>query len=321
MKLTAGEHRLSGTIVRLYEGLPASYGGPNPSKRPAASAARVQAAAGRDAREDREAREDFEKRQAESGAGQRRAGRAARGAGAVRAGARRRRAASLRAGLRCGASRGRARPTCGADDPDAARAPRLPAAVTAADVDPLVGLVARPQARGESFEDGLALALQALLVSPDFLFRIERGRAAGGGRRPAACSPTTSSPRGCRTSSGSACPTTTLLDARPTRASSREPDGARGAGAAHAARTTRRAALVEAFAGQWLQFRALESVAPDRERFPDFDDGPAARDAPRDASSVPGSLLREDRSLLDLLDARYTLRQRAAGAALRHRRA
>ena len=37
-------------------------------------------------------------------------------------------------------------------------------------------------------------------------------------------------------------------------------------------RDPKSAALVEDFAGQWLQFRALESVAPDRERFPDFDD-------------------------------------------------
>src|SRR5262249_15012242 len=32
--LPAGEHRLAGAIVRLYEGLPASYGGPSPSRRP-----------------------------------------------------------------------------------------------------------------------------------------------------------------------------------------------------------------------------------------------------------------------------------------------
>ena len=32
--MTAGEHRLSGTIVRLFEGLPRELRGPNPSKRP-----------------------------------------------------------------------------------------------------------------------------------------------------------------------------------------------------------------------------------------------------------------------------------------------
>ena len=32
--IPAGDHWLAASIVRLYEGLPASYGGPNPSKRP-----------------------------------------------------------------------------------------------------------------------------------------------------------------------------------------------------------------------------------------------------------------------------------------------
>ena len=31
-------------------------------------------------------------------------------------------------------------------------------------------------------------------------------------------------------------------------------------------------ALAENFGGQWLQFRALESVTRDRDRFPDFED-------------------------------------------------
>jgi hypothetical protein len=65
------------------------------------------------------------------------------------------------------------------------------------------------------------------------------------------------------------------------------------------------AALVEAFAGQWLQFRGLEGVAPDKERFPDFDSGLrlAMR---RETELVVESLVREDRSLLDLLGARHT---------------
>jgi hypothetical protein len=70
-------------------------------------------------------------------------------------------------------------------------------------------------------------------------------------------------------------------------------------------RDERAAALVEAFAGQWLQFRALESVAPDRERFPDFDSGLrlAMR---RETELLFLNLLREDRSLLELIDARYS---------------
>ena len=33
-RMTPGEHAIAGSIVGLYEGLPVSYGGPNPSKRP-----------------------------------------------------------------------------------------------------------------------------------------------------------------------------------------------------------------------------------------------------------------------------------------------
>jgi hypothetical protein len=70
-------------------------------------------------------------------------------------------------------------------------------------------------------------------------------------------------------------------------------------------RDPKASALVEAFGGQWLQFRGLESVSPDRDRFPDFDSG--LRMAMRKETELFfTSLLREDRSLLDLLDARYT---------------
>ncbi len=55
LRVTAGEHRLSGTIVRLYEGLPAVLRRPEPVEAAGPAAARVQAAAGRYARGDREA--------------------------------------------------------------------------------------------------------------------------------------------------------------------------------------------------------------------------------------------------------------------------
>src|SRR5262249_35858923 len=62
-------------------------------------------------------------------------------------------------------------------------------------------------------------------------------------------------------------------------------------------------ALVEAFGGQWLQFRALESVNPDRDRFPDFDNN--LRLAMRRETEVFfDSVVREDRSVLDLIDGK-----------------
>ena len=52
----------------------------------------------------------------------------------------------------------------------------------------------------------------------------------------------------------------------------RKPAVLDGAGSADAEETQEPSALVENFAGQWLEIRRLESVQPDRDRFPDFDD-------------------------------------------------
>jgi hypothetical protein len=64
-------------------------------------------------------------------------------------------------------------------------------------------------------------------------------------------------------------------------------------------------ALVSNFAGQWLYLRNMEKVVPDPEAFPEFDEN--LRDAMRQETTLFfGSMLREDRSVLDLLDADYT---------------
>ena len=63
--------------------------------------------------------------------------------------------------------------------------------------------------------------------------------------------------------------------------------------------------LVEEFGGQWLQVRALESAAPDKERFPGFDDY-LRFSMRRETELFFASIIREDRSILDFLDAPYT---------------
>jgi len=65
-------------------------------------------------------------------------------------------------------------------------------------------------------------------------------------------------------------------------------------------------ALVGNFAGQWLQLRNLESkVAPDLLMFPDFDDN-TRRAFRRETEMLFGHILRENRSVLELLNADYT---------------
>jgi hypothetical protein len=63
--------------------------------------------------------------------------------------------------------------------------------------------------------------------------------------------------------------------------------------------------LQKSFAGQWLETRRLDEVAPDPQRFPVFD--AELRTAMREETELFfASLLREDRSLLDLLRADYS---------------
>ncbi|MEO8259087.1 MAG: DUF1592 domain-containing protein [Acidobacteriota bacterium] len=63
--------------------------------------------------------------------------------------------------------------------------------------------------------------------------------------------------------------------------------------------------LVTNFAEQWLHLRNLKSSAPDLEAFPDFDDN--LRQAMKEETSLFfDSIVREDRSIVDLLNADYT---------------
>jgi len=64
-------------------------------------------------------------------------------------------------------------------------------------------------------------------------------------------------------------------------------------------------ALMTGFTGQWLQLRNLDKVTPDLLMFPDFDDN--VRQAfRRETELFFTSIVRENRSALDLLDADYT---------------
>src|SRR4029078_638463 len=64
-------------------------------------------------------------------------------------------------------------------------------------------------------------------------------------------------------------------------------------------------ALIDNFTGQWLSVRSLKASEPVVNMFPDFDDN--LRNAFQRAIKLFfGSMVREDRSILDLLDADYT---------------
>jgi len=63
--------------------------------------------------------------------------------------------------------------------------------------------------------------------------------------------------------------------------------------------------LVTNFAAQWLQLRNLRSSLPDKEEFPDFDDN-LRQSFERETELLFDSVMREDRSVVDLLTADYT---------------
>src|SRR5690606_26459642 len=64
-------------------------------------------------------------------------------------------------------------------------------------------------------------------------------------------------------------------------------------------------ALVENFAPQWLQIQRLETFSPDATLFPQFNEDLRAA-MRRETELFFASIMREDRSVLDLLDANYT---------------
>jgi hypothetical protein len=63
--------------------------------------------------------------------------------------------------------------------------------------------------------------------------------------------------------------------------------------------------FIENFAGQWLNVRGVAGQTPVTAAFPDFDDN-LRRAFQREAELFFGSIVHEDRSVIDLLDANYT---------------
>ena len=104
-----------------------------------------------------------------------------------------------------------------------------------------------------------------------------------------------------------------LADQRQAERSAR----ARAPGAAHARRSARSGALGTRFAAQWLRLQDLDKVHPDPNFYPNFDENLADGDAPRDGDVLqqPGAGRPQ---LPRPVSRRLHLRERAAGAALRH---
>jgi mono/diheme cytochrome c family protein len=173
------------------------------------------------------------------------------------------------------------------------------------DEDLKILLTAYAQGRATgTFETGIERGLQQLLISPEFLFRVEVDPPSAAAR-PDSSYRISDRELASRLSFflWSSVPDDELLDAAAT-------GGLRSAGMLE--RQVRRMladsrsdALTANFAGQWLQLRNLPVVKPSEVLFPDFDDT-LRQSFRRETELFFDSIVREDRSLLDLLNADYT---------------
>ena len=155
--------------------------------------------------------------------------------------------------------------------------------------------------RAGDFEDGIRLALQSVLVSPLFVFRLERGPASAApaahrvadmdlasrlsfflwGTGPDAALVAAAESGTLRTAAGVDAAVKRLLADR------------------------RSGSLSTRFASQWLRLQDLETLHPEFTEYPLFDE--TLRDAMRTETELFfASIVREDRSVLDLLKADYS---------------
>ena len=300
--ISGGDHWLAASLTKLFEGLPASYGGPNPTSRPVppppdfsrflkippdATPAQI---------------EDLKKRAAER--------------------AELNKVPANRVWVHWVEATGPFNPStnavlatrkkifvCGTQEPGcdrqilsqfARRAFCRP--VSPAELQPYLNLVSAQRKSGASFDDAVDAGLQAVLVSPDFLFRIERDEkvpAVNGAR------PIDQYSLASRLSYflWSSMPDEELLRCAEQH-SLRNPK-VLAAQVQRMLKDKRAHTLVENFAGQWLELRRLESVAPDREKFPQFDDY-LRMSMRQETETFFQNLIGNDLSILELLDAKYT---------------
>jgi cytochrome c551/c552 len=182
----------------------------------------------------------------------------------------------------------------------ARRAFRRP--VTDADVEPLLGFYQTARNNKGDFDAGIEMALRRILADPEFVFRFERDPAGV---------PVNSAHRVSDVELASrlsfflwsSIPDEELMNLA-VQGKLKDP--------AVLAQQTKRMlkdfrahSLVSNFANQWLYLRDLKNSMPDANSYPDFDDN--LRQAfQRETEMLFESIVVEDRSVLDLLNADYT---------------
>lgn len=180
----------------------------------------------------------------------------------------------------------------------AERAYRRP--VTSKEVDRLLRFYEMARGEGENFESGVKLSLQAVLVSPHFLFR---GELQPEPNNPNKTYPVDEFALASRLSYflWSSMPDDELFAHAQGGTLRKNLDSQ----VKRMLRDPKAEAFVQNFVGQWLQLRNLQLVAPDPTEFPDFDEELRAA-MQKETELLFANVMKQDRSLCELLDADYT---------------
>ena len=159
---------------------------------------------------------------------------------------------------------------------------------------------------GDSLEEGVRLALEAILASPDFLYRIEQD----GKPAPSASVPNAERIGDFELASRlsyflwASMPDDELFEAAKAGSLS-TPESLERQVRRMLADPKASSNLAENWAAQWLQLRNLGRTKPDPERFPTVDD--ELLDAMRTETNLfVKEIIRKDRSILDFIDAPFT---------------
>jgi hypothetical protein len=173
--------------------------------------------------------------------------------------------------------------------------------ITDADVRKLTRFVNMALTSGDSFDQGIRLGLEAILVSPDFLFRVERD-------------PDPMNARGVHAVNDyelasrlsfflwSSIPDRELLQAA--QNNSLHKPAVLKSQVARMLKDPKSERFVDNFAGQWLELRNLDSITPDPDKFPEFVD--LRDDMKTETRMFFSSVMRDDRSILDFIDGKYS---------------
>ena len=300
MRMTAGEHLLSTSYLNVYSGLPPSYKGPDPSKRPEEA---LIAPRGKLSEKDIETLRKYGTRIKTDGVDTRVDNRfESLDVGGPFHQTTSASPESLKRVYVCGHAPGKHNDACVRPilKSFVTRAFRRPASLQ--EVVQFAKFAALVRKQGDSFEEGVATALQAVLVSPQFLYRMERDHPVAPGSTVAPLSDYELASR------LSYFLWSSMPDAELLRVAGQGTLRRRLVLEGQVKRMLRDPksfALVENFAGQWLQFKNIDVIRPDPEKFPMFEDS-LRLSMRRETELFIDSIIKKDSSVLDLLNANYT---------------